>query len=316
MNNMPELKDEIDFRDLVRKPQKLFGYSYIYFVLILIVLGLSYMENLTVIGKNSVTPMVLSDSSAFVQDIPYQSARTLPPVDVMKAAVPTAELIARGKELFQTTCSSCHGENGQGDGPTSVTLNPKPRNFHVLTEWKNGSKISQIYKTLQDGIAGSAMASFNYLSPLDRFALIHYVRSFSTAQPVDSQSELLGLETLYQLSKGSNTPGQIPVKKAIGIIESEVAPEIARIAELSSNVEGQSKGQGFEIFERVARDKGRIFGGLLCNSAAQLQNLDQFIKTISSEPTQLGFKVEVVKLTGPEWAALFQFVNELKARKG
>ena len=316
MDNRPELKDETDFRDLLRKPQKLFGYSYIYFILILTVLGLSYMENLTVIGKNSVPPMVLSDSSAFVQDIPFQSARILPPVDVMKVATPTPELIETGKALFRTTCSSCHGEDGQGDGPTAVTLNPKPRNFHLPTGWKQGSKISQMYKTLQDGLPGSAMASFNYLPPLDRFALIHYVRSFSPGQPVDTQAELQGLEATYQIAKGSNTPGQIPVKKAVGIIESEIAPEVARIAELSSNVMDRSKVPGFEIFKRVARDKGRIFAGLLFNSAMPLQSVDQFIKTVSAEPAQLGFKEEVIQLSASEWTALFQFMNELKARKG
>jgi mono/diheme cytochrome c family protein len=316
MDNGPDLKDEIDFRDLLRKPRNLFGYSYIYLVLILIVLGISYMENLTVIGKNSVTPMILSDSSAFVQDIPYQSARVLPPVDVMKVAAPASDLIDKGKALFQATCSSCHGENGEGDGPTAVTLNPKPRNFHLLTGWKNGSKIAQIYKTLHEGIPGSAMASFSYLPPLDRFELIHYVRSLSPGQPLDSQAELQGLETTYQLSKGSNTPGQIPVTKAVRIIENEIAPVAAKTADLSSFVEGLPKSAGIVVFERVAHDKGRIFAGLLINRDSTLQNLDRFIRSVSAEPTQLGFKEEVAHLSAAEWAALFQFMNELKARKG
>lgn len=316
MDNKPELKDEIDFRDLLRKPQKLFGYSYIYLVLILTVLGISYMENLTAIGKNSVTPMVLSDSSAFVQDIPYQSAKMLPPVDVMKVAAPTSDLIEKGKALFQTACSSCHGENGQGDGPTALTLNPKPRNFHALTGWKNGSKISQIYKSLEEGIPGSAMASFSYLPPLDRFELIHYVRSFSPGQPLDTPAELQGLEAIYQLSKGSDTPGQIPVTKAARIIASEVASKVTKTADLSSYVEGLPKSPGVVVFDRVARDKGRIFAGLLINRDSTLQDLDRFIRSVSGEPTQLGFKEEVVQLSASEWAALFQFMNELKARKG
>jgi mono/diheme cytochrome c family protein len=277
---------------------------------------ISYMENLTAIGKNSVRPSVLTDSSSFVQDIPFQAARSLPPVDVMKVSTPTPELINKGKELFRTACASCHGDNGDGDGPTAVTLNPKPRNFHLLAGWKNGSKISQMYKTLQDGIPGSAMASFNYLPPLDRFALIHYVRSLSAGQPMDSQAELQGLETTYQLSKGTDTPGQIPVKKAVRILEGEVAPEVAKIASLSGNLEGQTKSAGLQVFDRVARDKSRIFAGLLFNSNSSLQNIDQFIKVVSAEPTQLGFKAEVVRLSASDWTALYQFLNELKARRG
>jgi hypothetical protein len=234
----------------------------------------------------------------------------------MKVSTATPELLSKGKELFQTTCASCHGDNGEGNGPTAVTLNPKPRDFHQLTGWKNGSKISQIYKTLQDGVAGSAMASFNYLPPGDRFALIHFVRSLAAGQPLDTQAELQGLETTYQLSKGMNTPGQIPVRKAAQIITGETAAEVSRIAELTKGMEGETKSPGLQLFERVARDRNKVLAGMLFNSPASLQTIDQFIRVVCAEPTQLGFKAEVVRLSVPEWTALYQFLNELKARRG
>jgi mono/diheme cytochrome c family protein len=37
---------------------------------------------------------------------------------------------AEAKEIFETRCSSCHGEEGRGNGPASAVLNPKPQNFH------------------------------------------------------------------------------------------------------------------------------------------------------------------------------------------
>jgi mono/diheme cytochrome c family protein len=316
MDNKPDLKAEIDFMDLMRKPHKLFGYSYIFFVVILSLLGISYVQNLTSIGKNTVPPMVVIDSSSFVQDIPFQTARSLPTIDVMKVATPTPELVDKGKELFRTNCASCHGDDGQGDGPTAVTLSPKPRNFHVLGVWKNGSKVSQIFKTLQEGIPGSAMATFGYMPPLERFALIHYVRSFSAGQPTDSRADLQGLETTYQLSKGSNTSGQIPVKKAARIIETEAAPEVVAVAGIAGSLESRPKSAGLQVFERVARDRKRIFTGLLFNGGSSLQSVDQFIKTVTAEPTQLGFGADVVRLSASEWTALYQFLNELKARRG
>jgi len=322
MDKKPEFKDEVDFRELLRKPWKLFGYSYIYFLLVLTALGISYMENLTVIGKNSVIPTVLGDSSSFVQDIPYESPKALPPVDVMKVAKPTPDLMEKGRELFRANCSSCHGDNGLGDGPAGVTLNPKPRNFHSLAGWTSGSKISQIYKTLQDGVPGTGMAPFNYMPPLDRFELIHFVRSFATrpvngaGQPTDTPEELEGLETTYQLSKGVNTPGQIPVRKATQIIERETAPAVARVSELVKSSGDPRSGTGLEIFDRVARDKSKILAGLLYNSSSSLGSLDRFIKAVTGSPIQLGFKAEVVQLTPSEWTALYQFMNELKARRG
>ena len=52
-----------------------------------------------------------------------------PPQDLEQATVrahnplkPTAENIARGKELFTNTCAPCHGESGHGDGPVAHLL--------------------------------------------------------------------------------------------------------------------------------------------------------------------------------------------------
>ena len=36
------------------------------------------------------------------------------------------ESIERGKALYRQYCASCHGINGQGDGPLAKNLTPKP----------------------------------------------------------------------------------------------------------------------------------------------------------------------------------------------
>jgi mono/diheme cytochrome c family protein len=40
---------------------------------------------------------------------------------------PTAK--AEANEIFVGRCVTCHGENGQGDGPGSAALDPKPAKF-------------------------------------------------------------------------------------------------------------------------------------------------------------------------------------------
>ncbi len=97
-----DLKQEIDFKDLIRKPEKLFGYSYIYFAGALLLLGILYVQNLSVIGKNSIVPAVLKDSTAFVLDIPMKSPAVLPPVDVAKVGRPTDALVGRGERAFSS----------------------------------------------------------------------------------------------------------------------------------------------------------------------------------------------------------------------
>lgn len=99
------------------------------------------------------------------------------------------ELIAQGQKLYSGMggCATCHGEKGLGDGIAGAALNPKPRNFAATpSTWTNGTSVKSIYVTLTVGVKGTGMAGYQaMLSPKDRLALTHYVRSLN-ASPADS----------------------------------------------------------------------------------------------------------------------------------
>lgn len=44
-------------------------------------------------------------------------------------AAPSADPATRAKDIFAQRCVPCHGSTGQGDGPASASLNPKPRKY-------------------------------------------------------------------------------------------------------------------------------------------------------------------------------------------
>jgi mono/diheme cytochrome c family protein len=302
-------KDESDFRDLVREPRKLFGYGYLYFLGALLLLGMLYAWNLNLVGKNAVQPAALKDSSAFVQDIPLQSPVVLPPVDVLKAGVASDSLVARGRDLFRGNCASCHGDEGRGDGPTAATLNPKPRNFHSLSGWTNGSKVSQIYKTLQEGIVKNGMAAYNYLPPADRFALAHYVRSFAAGQPLDSPEDLQMLETTYQLSKGSRTSGQIPVRKALQAVLAEDSADVRKILSASALSLQAGDDPALRLLKEYSTDPVRTIAGFKSRKGGM--TLDEFVRMVSASPASFGFKPGVARLTEAEWKSLQEAVVRL-----
>jgi len=305
-------RDEIDFREIARDPRKWFAYSYIYILLVLLGLGVYYVWNLGAVGKNAVTPVVIRDSSAFARDIPLQRPRSLPPVDVLKAARPSDSMRARGGQLYAANCASCHGEEGLGNGPAGLVLNPPPRNFHSPEGWTNGQKVSGIYKTLQEGIVKNGMASYSYLPPEDRFALAHYVRTFVPNPPEDSPDELQLLEATYNLSSGVSIPGQIPIRKAAERIireHYEIADRVRSLA--AQTMEENSRTEAAAVFEREVLDRTRVitcFGP----GTQQIADLPEFVRTVSADPIANGLRSSVLSLSEPEWNLLFQYIRELK----
>ena len=163
---------------------RLFGNFYIIIIIVLIGLGVIYTNNLMFFSINKIIPNIPPKDTTVVEaDLPLLKGSISAPVDINKLSVSTPELVDKGKKLFETNCVSCHGDGGKGDGIASASLNPKPRNFTDLTGWTNGPKLTQIYKTLQEGVTGSAMASFSSIPPEDRFALIHYIQTFRNDYP-------------------------------------------------------------------------------------------------------------------------------------
>jgi mono/diheme cytochrome c family protein len=289
----------------VRHPEKLFGYGYLYFLGTALLIGVLYVGNLSTIGKRSTAPIVPRDSSAFQKDIPFQSPSVLPPVNVLLVAVPSDSLLERGATLYRANCSSCHGDNGQGDGPAGLMLNPRPRNFHSLSGWTNGSKVSEIYRTLEEGIVRNGMAAYNYLPPADRFALAHVVRSYIPGHPLDSPGDLQAMEATYQLSKGRVSPGQIPVKRATTIILAEAQPAKDRLAALLEAVRTDS-GPGAEIFRRTAANPGTVLARFMQDM--QPPDVGRFIASVEKDPLSAGFRASVVHLRAEEWRELHRYL--------
>ena len=133
-----------------------------------------------------------------------------------KAWVASPELIAAGKAQFAAQCVACHGPAGEGNGPASAGLNPKPRNFTKADAWKNGRKPSNIYGTLTKGLGN--MPSFGSLPSDDRWSLVHYVRSLGPHESEkDSAEDLkkIGIDPTKADGGGAGAEKVIPIGVAI-----------------------------------------------------------------------------------------------------
>jgi mono/diheme cytochrome c family protein len=62
-------------------------------------------------------------------------AHWMAPADAAQRKNPMAAdaaSIARGRQLYQANCASCHGAGGKGDGPAAAALKPKPADLTAM----------------------------------------------------------------------------------------------------------------------------------------------------------------------------------------
>jgi len=97
-----------------------------------------------------------------------------------------ADAIARGEEIYEAQCISCHGADGQGTGPIAQALSHPPadltNNFHTSP----GNGDAYLFWRVSEGgtvepfkSQDSAMPAFkNVLSVSERWDVLSYVHTF------------------------------------------------------------------------------------------------------------------------------------------
>jgi mono/diheme cytochrome c family protein len=140
-----------------------------------------------------------------------------------------------GAALYSHHCAYCHGERGDGAGPTAVALFPKPRNFgeakfRLKTTTSGTPTDEDLLDTLRRGIPGSAMPSFADLSEEELRALIGHIRLLTRTgiyERVRHKAEDDGDDYLAGVSKRVDSLSQ--VGPAIDIPKTFPAPTVASL---------------------------------------------------------------------------------------
>jgi len=229
-------------------------------------------------------------------------------------------MVAKGKALFTANCVSCHGANGKGDGIAAGALVPKPRNFTSLNSWINGPKISGIYKTLSEGIKGSAMVAFDTFTPEDKFALAQFIRkTFVPNPPQDSKDELSDLAKTFKLSlggqsssetvSGQTNPGQIPINDAMILVEQDGQAKYQKIMDIMRQI-GGDPGSGADIFNTVVDNRVKALT-MLASTDEWHNNEKVFVDLIVDELGRDGFNYKVHWLSSSDWDTFYNYMNKL-----
>ena len=86
----------------------------------------------------------------------------------------------RGEALFVNRCAGCHGKKGDGKGPNSLDILPKPRNLRN-SFFVNSVDDKRLFDSIEYGVQGTAMPSWiDYgLTHNDVGDLVNFIRSIN-----------------------------------------------------------------------------------------------------------------------------------------
>jgi DMSO reductase family type II enzyme heme b subunit len=121
------------------------------------------------------------------------------PIPIPSSPPYSEELAARGKEIFQANCITCHGQLGRGDGGTAPLQRDQWHgdSIRVADMWKPwtfraGPTREDIYRVLITGLDGTPMASYlGALEDADVWAIATWIVSLSGNDPEAPYTNLL-----------------------------------------------------------------------------------------------------------------------------
>ena len=133
-----------------------------------------------------------------------------------------------GAKLYAETCAACHGMTGHADTAMAKQLDPHPVAFADHERAAERSPFA-LYQVIDQGLEGTAMASFSNLPPEEKWALAFYVGHFAYPEELQAQgkqiwesnaqlrSRISNLDTLSGLSEKA-LGQQIGAQKAAAVL--------------------------------------------------------------------------------------------------
>lgn len=94
----------------------------------------------------------------------------------------TQEILDRGEERFNISCSHCHGKLGRGDGMIALRGFKKPPSYHE--DRLRQAPASYFYDVMSNGF-GAMSAYADQVTPEDRWKIAAYIRVLQLSQRAD-----------------------------------------------------------------------------------------------------------------------------------
>ncbi len=111
------------------------------------------------------------------ESIPVEGAAYIPGMGAPVNPIEADEVsLARGAQLFNISCSHCHGVGGQGDGPIAAFLaTRKPAD--LTSDSIQFKSDGALFLTISNGVPNSMPALNENLSVRDRWDVVNFIRT-------------------------------------------------------------------------------------------------------------------------------------------
>ena len=102
-------------------------------------------------------------------------------------SISNQEVLKHGRDVYKKRCVGCHGVKGNGKGTATMFLDPKPRDFTSgVFKFKSTPNEAlptdeDMMRILSQGVLGTSMPSFKLLPEVSKYAVIQYIKTFSSA---------------------------------------------------------------------------------------------------------------------------------------
>lgn len=170
------------------------------------------------------------------------SARFGVTLDEPPAVTPS---LARGRDIYRTTCTGCHGDAGRGDGPLAAGLDPPPANLAAWTELRSQTPLDY-FRRISIGTVGTSMPAFEHaLPPADRWAVALYASVLRLPPPEGKVPPSLG--AFSATGKMSDDA----ILTALGVHDSAGPAALARIAAVRSSPGDSGAATVAHVFDQV-----------------------------------------------------------------
>ena len=114
----------------------------------------------------------------------------------------------RGKAIYASQCSGCHGTAGDGQGMLALSWLPRPRDFvrgsfrYRSTPTGSPPADTDLFRTVSKGLAGSGMPAFEaILSEQERRDVVAYIKQFSPRFASGSEPSLTSVSAPPQVTE-------------------------------------------------------------------------------------------------------------------